>query len=174
MRPAAEAFRRILQIDPRNRHAKNRLSSVLAGKGVGKQSHVARNVIVLVLLAALGGGAYVVVHELKLQERLKTAVKEYEACLAKDDFDGARALMEPFLKEWSVLGTGSEARGYLEQIEQAKSQHEAKRTSSRCPSSSMALSPSPSRTREVTRSSSPRLSRGLRTALCRHPCPGLR
>ncbi len=127
MRPAAEAFRRILQIDPRNRHAKNRLSSVLAGKGVGKQSHAVRNVIVLVLLAALGGGAYVVVHELKLQERLGRAVKEYEACLAKDDFDGARALMEPFLKEWSVLGTGSEARGYLEQIEQAKSQHEAKR-----------------------------------------------
>jgi outer membrane protein assembly factor BamB/tetratricopeptide (TPR) repeat protein len=123
-RPAAEAFRRILQIDPRNRHARNRLSSVLAGKGMGKQSHAVRNIIAFVLLAVLGGGVYVVMHELKLQNDIDEAVKECEACLAKDDFDGARAVMEPFLKEWSVLGTGKEARGHLEQIEQRRSRYE--------------------------------------------------
>ncbi|MHC5058324.1 MAG: DUF4388 domain-containing protein [Planctomycetota bacterium] len=127
MRPAAEAFRRILQVDPRNRHAKNRLSSVLSGKGVGKESHALRNVILLVVLAALGGGAYVVFHELALQKRLVEATQECETLLAGKRFDDAHDLMEPFLAEWSVLGTGEEAKRYLERIEERKDEHDVGR-----------------------------------------------
>ena len=127
MRPAAEAFRRIMQIDPRNRHAKNRLSSVLSGKGVGKESHALRNTIVIVVLAALGGGAYVVLHEVGLLTRFGKAAQAHETLLAENRFDAARELMEPFLLEWSVLGSVEEARQCLDRIRARKAEYELKR-----------------------------------------------
>ncbi|MHC4202199.1 MAG: DUF4388 domain-containing protein, partial [Planctomycetota bacterium] len=122
MRPAAEVFRRILQIDPRNKHAKNRLRHVLSG-GVARESHALRNIAILAVLAILGAGAYVVLHELALQERLGTDEAKHQELMKDNRFKEALALWEPYLQEWSILlDYKKQAQDYRKKVEERRDQ----------------------------------------------------
>jgi len=116
IRPAAEAFRRILQLQPGNKHAKRRLEALLGGEGAARKSHAIRNVAIALLVAALGGGTYVVLHELAAQHQYDTAERESASLVEAGRFDDARAAWQPVLGNWSLSGYRALAEEHIQEI----------------------------------------------------------
>jgi outer membrane protein assembly factor BamB/tetratricopeptide (TPR) repeat protein len=102
VRPAAEVFRRILQIDPRDRHAKRRLNEVLAGTGVKRESHALRYSLIGLGLALLALVVYLAIHEMAVLTKYEEAEKDSQALEEQERFGDAREVWRELQKEWSV------------------------------------------------------------------------
>lgn len=134
-RPAVEVYRRILQIDRRNKFAKGRLRDVLQRAGLEKESHAARYVVIAAVVAVLGAGGYVTFRELAVKHAFEKAESEATRLVAQNEFDKASEVLKPFTESWSLAGyrklaedritaIAKAGRAYVERLDRERERRE--------------------------------------------------